>query len=61
MSQEDPSTPDLERVFDTNDAVARGCAMDPELLARVWRGYVPGRSFELVLVPQEPNYVGAFD
>ena len=58
-SQESEGDPG--RVFESNDAIERGCALGGEILGRLWRGYVPGRSFELLFVPQRPNYVGAFD
>ena len=61
-SSDDPPIPSAAaRIFETNDGVDRGCGLDKEVLARVWRGYVPGRSFELILVPHYPNYPGSFD
>ena len=45
-----------DRIFETNDVGKRACALDKEILARTWRGYYPGRTFELILVPQFPNY-----
>ena len=53
------ATPPPDRVFASNDPVERACALDEEILARLWRGYVEGRTFELVLVPQYPNYPGS--
>ncbi|MDQ4094747.1 MAG: alkaline phosphatase family protein, partial [Actinomycetota bacterium] len=50
-----------KRIHETNDAIERGCGLDKDILARVWRGWVPGRSFELILVPQAPNYPGSFE
>ena len=57
----DIPTPPGDRVARTNDAVERACGLPKDILARVWRGWSPGRSFELVLVPQAPNYPGSFD
>jgi arylsulfatase A-like enzyme len=36
------------------------CDLPLEQLKRVRRGYVPGRSPELIVVPREPNYFGSF-
>lgn len=49
-----------DRIFETNDVLKRACALPKEILARTWRGYYPGRTFELILVPQFPNYPGSF-
>jgi predicted AlkP superfamily pyrophosphatase or phosphodiesterase len=50
-----------ERVLDTNDPVDRACALDHDLLRRIWLGTFDPRSEDVVLVPQEPNYTGTFD
>jgi hypothetical protein len=34
------------------------CALPHEQLVRIWRGTDPGRSGQVVFVPQEPNFVG---
>ncbi len=49
------------RTFSTDDPVKRGCALDRDIVARIWRGYVPEKSFDLAIVPQFPNYPGSFD
>ena len=36
------------------------CNLPMDQLKRVRRGYVPGRSPELLVVPREPNYFGSF-
>ncbi|MDQ4025331.1 MAG: alkaline phosphatase family protein, partial [Actinomycetota bacterium] len=36
------------------------CDLPIEQLRRIRRGYVPGRSPELLVVPREPNYFGSF-
>ena len=54
------TTPEADRIFASNDAVERGCALDKEILTRLWRGYVDGKTFELLFVPQHPNYPGSF-
>ena len=62
--EEDPQaipTPRGQRVSKSNDAVGRACAMPKENVARLWRGWSPRRSFELILVPRYPNYPGSFD
>ena len=49
----------------STSAPARGalakaaCAMPHEYLVRVWRGTEPNRSGQILLVPQEPNYLGS--
>lgn len=47
-----------DRVYDTNDPVDRGCALGDKMLLRIWRGSVEGRSPDVVMVPQYPNYTG---
>jgi hypothetical protein len=37
-----------------------GCALPLETLQRVRRGYYPGRSPEVMVVPREPNFFGGF-
>jgi Type I phosphodiesterase / nucleotide pyrophosphatase len=32
--------------------------MDEDMVARIWRGYDPARSEDVVLVPAAPNYIG---
>lgn len=44
----------------TTDPVARGCALDRDVLARIWRGHHPERSEDITAVPMEPNYLGSF-
>jgi hypothetical protein len=43
-----------------NDPVQQACALDDELLVRLWRGSFKGRSEELLWVPRYPNYHGGF-
>lgn len=38
----------------------RACTLTPELVKRVRRDVFPGRSPELIAVPEEPNYFGGF-
>ena len=59
-SSENPLSNVSDRIFATNDAVERGCALDKEILARLWRGYTEGRMYELLFVPQHPNFTGTF-
>jgi arylsulfatase A-like enzyme len=41
-------------------AIAKAaCAMPHEYLVRVWRGVEPNRSGQILLVPQEPNFLGS--
>lgn len=63
----EPSTPEREAeekvvdaVKDTTDPLERACALQPELVERIWRGYDPERSEDLTMVPLEPNYSGTF-
>lgn len=44
----------------TNDPVEQACALDDELLVRLWRGAFKGRSEELLWVPRYPNFHGSF-
>lgn len=44
----------------TKDPVARGCALDADILARIWRGHDPVRSEDVTAVPNVPNYLGSF-
>ena len=41
------------------DLVDAACAMPHRYLVRVWRGTDPGRSGQIAIVPQEPNFVGS--
>lgn len=50
-----------ERVVASNDPVKRGCSLSKEIILRTWRGYYQGRSEDVVMVPQYPNYSGTFD
>ena len=43
------------------DPLTSGCELPLEYLKRIRRGYAPGRSHDVVFVPREPNFVGAFD
>lgn len=48
------------RVFDTNDPLERACGLPKRYIERIYRGWVPGRSEDVTIVPNEPNYVGTF-
>lgn len=50
-----------DRIFATNDPVERACALDEKILLRIWQGYHPDRSEDIVMVPQRPNYTGTFN
>lgn len=43
------------------DPLTSGCELPLEYLRRIRRGYVAGRSHDVIFVPREPNFVGAFD
>ena len=45
----------------SNDPVARGCALGPNMLERIGRGYHPAHSEDVTIVPRFPNYWGTFD
>jgi hypothetical protein len=49
-------TPDVHSAPALEEAA---CAMPHQELLRVWRGTDPGRSGQIVFVPQEPNFVGS--
>ncbi|MFN2490907.1 MAG: alkaline phosphatase family protein [Actinomycetota bacterium] len=58
-----PPLPALDaaaRSFESNDPIERGCALERRYLVRIWRGAHEGRSVDLTVVPQEPNYLGSF-
>jgi hypothetical protein len=42
------------------DPVARACALPKSQLLRIWRGFDPERSEDIIIVPKEPNYIGSF-
>src|SRR5215211_710870 len=46
------------RVPSAHTGVRRACAMDEDMVARIWRGYDPARSEDVVLVPTAPDYIG---
>ena len=45
---------------DGDDPIARGCALDRDLLTRIWRGHHPAHSEDITTVPRKPNFPGAF-
>jgi predicted AlkP superfamily pyrophosphatase or phosphodiesterase len=47
--------------LETADPVERACALDDEILTRLWRGHDPIRSEDVTMVPHEPNFIGTFD
>ncbi len=49
------------RTYETNDPIKRACALSDKILLRVWRGTEIGRSPQVTLVPQFPDFTGAFD
>jgi type I phosphodiesterase/nucleotide pyrophosphatase len=49
-----------QRIFSSTDPVERGCALDKDMLVRIWRGGYPSRSEDVITVPQAPNYSGGF-
>ena len=63
--------PSVDRLVTTADEAgpptARGgwlessCSTSPELLQIMDRGFYPGRSQDVVVIPREPNYIGRFD
>lgn len=46
--------------YSSNDPVDRACALPSEQLARIWRGYDPRRSENVLLVPRKPAFFGSF-
>lgn len=50
-----------DRTFATNDPIERACALPEDELVRIWRGLYPGRSVDLSMVAQPPNYIGTFE
>ncbi len=49
-----------DRTFASNDPIQRGCALEKRFLLRIWRGHDPVHSEDVTIVPQYPNYSGAF-
>lgn len=47
--------------FSTRDPIERACALDKELLLRIWRGHDDKSSEDITTVPLEPNYAGSFN
>jgi hypothetical protein len=39
--------------------VRTACGLPQTWLQRIWRGYLPGRSGELEILPRQPNFVGS--
>ena len=35
------------------------CSLPHDELVRIWRGTYPGRSGDIIVVPDEPNFLGA--
>jgi type I phosphodiesterase/nucleotide pyrophosphatase len=48
------SKPQYKNWFDA------ACALPPSQLRRIRRGYYPGRSPDIIVVPREPNFFGGF-
>ena len=47
--------------FSTNDPIERACALEKEILLRIWRGHRDDNSEDVTTVPLEPNYAGSFN
>lgn len=47
--------------FSTRDPIERACALEKELLLRIWRGHDDESSEDITTVPLEPNYAGSFN
>lgn len=45
----------------SSDPLDRACALEDQLLVRLWRGFDARRSEDVVVVPREPNYFGSFE
>lgn len=52
---------DEDRSFASVDPLTRGCGLAPDLVTRLWRGSDGVHDQDILFVPNEPNYVGAFD
>ncbi len=48
------------RTFTFSDPTRRGCGLKEGWLERIWRGYVPGRSEDISIIPYLPNFAGGF-
>ncbi|MDQ3955696.1 MAG: alkaline phosphatase family protein [Actinomycetota bacterium] len=59
-SEPDPRQEESNPESDARGPLERACDLEPELVARIWRGNDPKRSEDIVLVPKEPNYSGNF-
>lgn len=48
------------RIFESDDPIERACDLSDEILVRTWRGYMEGRSEDISMVAQFPNFSGTF-
>ncbi|MGH2754401.1 MAG: alkaline phosphatase family protein [Actinomycetota bacterium] len=55
-----PSGARDDRIFGSNDPIARACDLAPKELARLWRGHDELHSEDVTTVPLPPNYSGSF-
>jgi predicted AlkP superfamily pyrophosphatase or phosphodiesterase len=49
------------RSSSTRHLIERACALEEELLLRIWRGHDDESSEDITTVPLEPNYAGSFN
>jgi hypothetical protein len=54
------SEPVVARTFESDDPTQRACRLDPQELARLWRGHDDEHSEDVTIVPLPPNYSGSF-
>jgi hypothetical protein len=50
-----------DRIFTNDDPLERACDLSEKILLRSWRGDYKERSWDLMVVPNYPNFSGAFE
>jgi hypothetical protein len=53
-------TPGQSSSQNSQNSVQRACALSPQILARIWRGFDRSLSTDVTVVPKEPNFWGSF-
>lgn len=54
-------TPEVSDTAASSESVRKACSLEPEIVARIWRGHDDLHSEDVTIVPHEPNFWGSFD